>query len=282
MPIPHSGQEGPDLVHEPCWSDGTITLYTAEVHQALAELPAASVDCVVTQPPDLGTGRSAGAYVVWLRRVFGAVRRVLADDGTAWLALADSFGHPGGPSATGRHARRTHDQAGRDPGHAPHDPGARSLLGIPWQTAFAVKDDSWIVRGAAAWQDSAGSGEPAPGWVTSGANLIFLLVKQPGYWFEPGTIQRPLDRSEVSDQATGRSSRADSVALPVGLAMRCVAAGCRPGGVVLDTFCRTANVGTAAMRLGRRFIGIAPNAAACNRIRAELSQERSHDGGQRG
>jgi hypothetical protein len=257
-------------VQQPYWSDGTATLYTGQAGGTLAELPAGSVDCVVTQPPDLESDRIA-AYVDRLRHVFAAARRVLAGDATAWLALRDRFGDPGSPGASGRHAR-SHDQTRRDLGDRPHDWDTRSLLGIPWRVAAGLHDDGWLIRDAFVWPDQAAGPEPAPGCTATTCKLIFLLVKQPNYWFHPG----PIPQTPRGPDRRTQTSR------PVEAARWCIAAGCRPGGVVLDMFCSTAASGTAAVRLGRRFIGIAPDAAACNRIRAELSHELSHDSRDRG
>jgi DNA modification methylase len=44
--------------------------------------------------------------------------------------------------------------------------------------------------------------------------------------------------------------------MPLALAERCVLAGCRPGGVVLDPFSGAGTTGLAATELGRRYIGI--------------------------
>jgi site-specific DNA-methyltransferase (cytosine-N4-specific) len=40
------------------------------------------------------------------------------------------------------------------------------------------------------------------------------------------------------------------------LAHRCIAAGCRPGGTVLDPFCGSGTTGMVALKHGRRFVGI--------------------------
>jgi site-specific DNA-methyltransferase (cytosine-N4-specific) len=45
-------------------------------------------------------------------------------------------------------------------------------------------------------------------------------------------------------------------AFPVDLPLRCIAAGCKPGGTVLDPFVGSGTTGLAAIRLGRRFTGI--------------------------
>lgn len=44
--------------------------------------------------------------------------------------------------------------------------------------------------------------------------------------------------------------------MPPALAERCVIAGCKPGGVVLDPFCGSGTSGLVALKHGRRFVGI--------------------------
>lgn len=44
--------------------------------------------------------------------------------------------------------------------------------------------------------------------------------------------------------------------MPVRLAQRCIAAGCKPGGVVLDPFSGSGTTGMAALGLDRRYVGI--------------------------
>ena len=69
----------------------------------LADLPAASVDCVVTSPPyyglrdyghdeQIGLEQSPQAYVQALVEVFREARRVLKDDGVVWINIGDSYG----------------------------------------------------------------------------------------------------------------------------------------------------------------------------------------------
>jgi hypothetical protein len=48
---------------------------------------------------------------------------------------------------------------------------------------------------------------------------------------------------------------------PIDIPLRCIAAGCPEGGVVLDPFSGAATTGLAARQLGRRYIGIELNAS---------------------
>ncbi len=77
-------------------------ILTGDVREKLAEISAGSVQCCVTSPPywglrNYGTAGQIGleatpeAYVAALVEVFAGVRRVLADDGTLWLNLGDSY-----------------------------------------------------------------------------------------------------------------------------------------------------------------------------------------------
>ena len=74
-------------------------------------------------------------------------------------------------------------------------------------------------------------------------------------------------------------------AYPIDLPTRCIQAGCRPGGTVLDPFCGTGTTGLAALALGRRFTGIDLNPAfaalAADRLRqaAESAGGNGNEGG---
>jgi site-specific DNA-methyltransferase (cytosine-N4-specific) len=48
---------------------------------------------------------------------------------------------------------------------------------------------------------------------------------------------------------------------PIDLPLRCIKAGCKPGGTVLDPFSGSGTTGEAARMLGRRYVGIDLNPA---------------------
>lgn len=291
------------------------TLHIGDARAVLSGMPDGSADCIVTSPPywgkrDYGIAGQYGredspqAYADTLRGVFREARRVLADDGTCWLNLGDSYSASSG-GATGLHAYlgpriTTHRVAGLH---------AKNLLGLPWRVAFALQGDGWIVRNAIVWHKPNAMPESVRDRLSCRHELVFLLVKQPVYWFdldpvrephatgvhrEPEGCTRPAGRAdrrtrppkygpgtpEVAGSrryGTGRHKRGHPngrnpgdvwaiptrpykgphfAAYPLDLPLRCIAAGCRPGGMVLDPFAGSGTTGLAALRLGRRFTGI--------------------------
>ena len=95
-------------------NDAPFDAHVGDARAVLAGMPGASANCIVTSPPywgkrDYGVPGQYGhedtpaAYVATMREVFREARRVLADDGTCWLNLGDSYSASGG-GATGMHA----------------------------------------------------------------------------------------------------------------------------------------------------------------------------------
>jgi DNA modification methylase len=70
-------------------------------------------------------------------------------------------------------------------------------------------------------------------------------------------------------------------AFPLELPQRCIAAGCKPGGTVLDMFTGSGTTGLAAVQLGRRFTGIelSPAFARLASTRLRSAGRPDHEGG---
>src|SRR5580704_12137402 len=172
-------------------------LYAGDAQAVLAGMPEASVNCIVTSPPywgkrDYGTAGQYGhedtpaAYVDTMRDVFREARRVLAEDGTCWLNLGDSYSASGG-GATGMHAYlgehvTTHRAAGMH---------TKNLLGLPWRVTFALQDDGWILRNAIVWHKPNAMPESVRDRLSCRHELLFLLTKSPRYWFDLDPIRVP-------------------------------------------------------------------------------------------
>src|SRR3954467_13826582 len=111
----------------------------------------------VTSPPYLGLrnyqhvgqlGQEATPqqYVEALVDVFRCVRDVLADDGTLWVNIGDSWASQGGkePPQTKWDRPGIHD--GQNGGKSRKPPAgykAKDLIGIPWLLALALRADGW-------------------------------------------------------------------------------------------------------------------------------------------
>ncbi len=119
------------------WAAAGATSRVGDARAVLVTMPDTSADCIVTSPPywakrDYGVADQYGhepspaAYGETLRSVFREARRVLADDGTCWLNLGDSYSEGSG-SATGLHAYLGPALAG----WRAQNIAAKNLFGLP-------------------------------------------------------------------------------------------------------------------------------------------------------
>ncbi len=81
-----------------------------------------------------------------------------------------------------------------------------------------------------------------------------------GGYYREFLTQAGKNPGDVWEIATQPFPGAHFATMPVRLAERCVLAGCKPGGTVLDPFSGSGTTGLASARLGRRYVGIDLNA----------------------
>jgi len=62
-------------------------------------------------------------------------------------------------------------------------------------------------------------------------------------------------------------------AFPIDIPLRAIAAGCPPGGTVLDPFSGAATTGVAALQLDRKFIGVELSAEFSKIAKARLLKQ---------
>jgi DNA modification methylase len=244
----------------PYYASGPVRLLLGDATRVLDDLPDASADCVVTSPPyyglrDYGTPGQLGlepapaAYVSALRAVFARLPRVLAPDGVAWLVLGDSYAS--GPSGPRRSSglRGRPDAVTTPAGFGGKNGGGlppKSLLGMPWRVALALQDDGWLLRSCVIWHKPNGKPESVRDRPATRHEYLFLLARQPGYWFDLDPIRRartPLRRREAGKTPAARGGtnpgtvwslptrplrQAHFAAFPVSIPLRAIAAGCPP------------------------------------------------------
>ncbi|WP_285784541.1 site-specific DNA-methyltransferase [Microbispora sp. NBRC 16548] len=106
-----------------------------------------------------------------------------------------------------------------------------------------------------------------------------------------GAASRPNNRATDAANSNGRnpgdvwtiSTRpyrgAHFAPFPIDIPLRAIAAGCRPGGTVLDPFSGAATTALAARQLGRQFIGIELNVDYCKLAVARIREASAAAGG---
>jgi DNA modification methylase len=180
----------------------SVEIRVGDAFERLRELPDASVQCCVTSPPyfglrdygaigQIGLEPSPGEYVTALVRVFAEVRRVLADDGTLWLNLGDSYGTGGSgqnfydPEGQRAGGGRTSIIGGM--GHA-KQAGVRGfhkqLLMIPARVALALQADEWYLRSDIIWAKPNPMPESVMDRPTKSHEYLFLLAKSERYYYD--------------------------------------------------------------------------------------------------
>lgn len=188
-------------------------VYNVDALEFLKTLPNECVNCVVTSPPYFGL-RDYGvegqidleetpeAYVAKLVEVFHEARRVLRSDGTFWLNLGDSYvgatseyAEGGSAGKNARVSKKTlsglPNEARGSRNRALYAAGLpmKSLLGIPWRTAFALQADGWILRSEIIWSKPNAMPESVKDRPTKAHETIFLLTKCPDYWYDAEAVK---------------------------------------------------------------------------------------------
>lgn len=228
------------------------------------------VDCIVTSPPyywqrdygvegQMGHEETPAAFIAALVDTFSAAWHVLAEDGTLWLNLGDSY-YSGNGQPTGSDPRSPSRDWMRQKKRPLDTPGMgvpkKSLLGLPWQVALALQAAGWTLRADIIWCRETAFAEPS---VKDRPHRqhehIYLLTKSRRYWF---------DRSMLPEESVwhfphARGVKGHSAAFPEELPRRCIAAGCKPGGTVLDPFMGSGTTSRVAQQLARNWIGFELN-----------------------
>jgi DNA modification methylase len=176
----------------------------------LKTLASGSVQTCITSPPywglrdygedeQIGMEKTPEQFVEELCKVFDEVWRVLADDGTLWLNLGDSYSGSGkGPSGN---LGAKHDERNMEHKHSAIVPDGlkpKDLVGIPWRVAFALQARGWYLRQDIIWAKPNPMPESVTDRCTKSHEYIFLLTKSAKYYYNNESIREPL--SEVTIQ----------------------------------------------------------------------------------
>ncbi len=158
----------------------------------------------------LGLEATPDLYVAAMVAVFAEVRRVLADHGTLWLNIGDSYANTGNwnqerinSGVDGRPNLPTPTKA-MPPGLKPKD-----LCGIPWRLAFALQADGWWLRSDIIWAKPNPMPESVTDRPTKAHEYVFLLSKRPRYFYDAEAVREPHKVAHIQRQDSAPKDRGD-------------------------------------------------------------------------
>jgi DNA modification methylase len=259
------------------------------------------VQTCVTSPPyfglrdyghegQIGLEQTPEEYITAMVDVFRCVKEILADDGTLWLNIGDSYAGSGkGPSKSlnqeHHHMEDVHTKI------VPSGCKPKDLIGIPWMLAFALRVDGWYLRQDIIWHKPNPMPESVRDRCTKAHEYIFLLSKSERYFFDLEAIKEPAkvssegirfggakygdsddpkhatksgNMSKEYDKANKRSvwsvptkpyTGAHFATFPPELIQPCIMAGSRVGDVVLDPFMGSGTTAMVSHELDRKYLG---------------------------
>lgn len=250
----------------------------------------------VREDLQLGLEETPEEYIATMVDVFRHVKNILADDGTLWLNIGDSYAGSGGSGNQFGQLEKgltKYKQGGK-----PQDFGCKSkdLIGIPWMLAFALRADGWYLRQDIIWHKPNPMPESVKDRCTKSHEYIFLLSKSKNYYFDSESIKeeatstdesnRDRDESKLNNTpgrtrmaglttnhyekknkrsvwnvATKPYAGAHFAVFPSDLIEPCILAGAPTGGIVLDPFMGSGTTAQVAQHLGRQYMGCELNLA---------------------
>ncbi len=155
------------------------TILVGDVRERLNDLPADSIDTIITSPPymqlrdygvkdQIGLEEHVDQWVNELRIVAAGLARVLKPGGAFWLNLGDSYSR--------------HDRTGAPP---------KSLLLAPERVALALIADGWILRSKVIWAKTNSMPASVADRLACTWEVVYLFVRSPRYHFDLDAIRVP-------------------------------------------------------------------------------------------
>ena len=282
----------PKLVDAAYYADDTALILNMDVRDGLKLLAEAGVlvNCIVTSPPfygqrdyevdgQIGLEPHPSEFISTLADVFDDAAEVLADNGSLWVNIGDTYW-----SGKGEHKSGEAKQSARRFGIRPQDKKGdgkwcvpKQLLLIPHRLAIEMQDRQWLVRNDNVWVKP----NPIPDQVRDRCSMsheyVFHFVKERWYYFDKnsvgrtsdsGTVLPPLDTWEIAT-SRGQSGRhkarfsEELVRIPILTTTP-------PRGVVLDPFAGSGTSLVFARKHGFRAIGIDAKKDYCDLMVQQL------------
>ena len=264
--------------------------------EKLKELECSSVQCIVTSPPywglrdydneeQLGQEKTPEEFVSNLADIFEEGKRVLKDDGTAWINIGDTYFGAKGGAWVGDNSITTEETGGeyRIKKKAPPKHiylKTKDLIGVPWKFAIEMQKRGWYLRQDIIWHKPVPMPESVNDRLQKSHEHIFLFSKKKNYYFDAMAIAKPSvdgDRlvrlQDVWTIPTSNYQGAHFAVFPSKLPELCIKAGTKEGDIVLDPFMGSGTTAYVAQKLSRKWIGIELNPEYVKIIKERTAQQ---------
>jgi site-specific DNA-methyltransferase (cytosine-N4-specific) len=210
-------------------------------------------------------------YIVELGDIFEKVRNCLADDGTLWLNLGDTYAggggySPGSPSNVKGSKQSTNRGALAKSRPVPEGRKRKDLLGVPWLAAFELQRRGWYLRADVIWEKTNCLPESVTDRPVRSHEYVFLFSKKPKYFFNAEVLYETKTNGEgkrngrsvwsIPKQVSGSQHTA---VFPEELVRRCLLSSTEVGDRALDPFMGSGTVQRVARKFDRKSIGIEIN-----------------------
>ncbi len=276
------------------YADDTAIVLNMDVRDGIELLKNSGikVNCMVTSPPfygqrdyeveqQIGLEEHPSQFISTLADVFDESKEILADNGSLWVNIGDTYW-----SGKGEHRSGEAKQSARRFGLRPQDKKGdgkwcvpKQLLLIPHRFAIEMQERRWLVRNDNVWVKP----NPIPDQVRDRCSIsheyVFHFAKERWYYFdknavgrvsEKGAVLPPLDTWElppVRGQAGRHKARfsEELVRIPILTTTP-------PRGVVLDPFAGSGTSLIFALKHGFRAIGIDAKKEYCDLMVQQLKQ----------
>lgn len=256
-------------------------LITGDTRKVLTTLPNGFARTVITSPPywslrdygipgQIGLENDSQAYIDSLVGIFSEIHRVLADDGTLWLNIGDSYTSGGRTWRAPDKKYPARAMSIRPP--TPNGLKPKELVGIPWRLAFALQAAGWYLRSDTIWYKPNVQPESVKDRPTRSHEYLFLFSKSERYYYDNEAVREINGRNvrTVWSINTQPFREAHFATFPAQLVEKCMLLTSRPGEMVLDPFIGSGTVAEVAIQNGRAFAGIELNPAYVKIARKRL------------
>ena len=244
----------------------------------------------------IGLEETPEAFVENLVDVFRHVREILADDGVIFVNMGDSYynyrNSSGEDFAKQTVATTRQNLPLKSPSRSNVLKGLKNkdLIGVPWMLAFALRADGWYLRQDIIWHKPNPMPESVKDRCTKAHEYIFLLSKNPQYYWDDDAIKVPATSTDTTNRdrdstklnnTPGRTTMqglktnhytmakkrsvwtvntkpykgAHFATYPEELIEPCILAGSRFGDIVFDPFMGSGTTAAVAIKNGRQYLG---------------------------